>query len=281
MNETIRHLDDLVEILNLAASTVHQKKGSELGTVKIVLLDLMKRIQSNIYGMKLLMNELSNNHYLILPVSLLTRTCLSDSLTGFYLLTFSHDKESFENELNVMALEFIEYNERLARIEPFFSGKVLSDDEYRSIVNEKLEEIADKYPLLIVSVEDLRLKKRKPEQIRESSKKELFVVEGSINKYLKDNVKFEHLFNNSFVGVKNLSYMYPLFRFYSQFHHYTSETRELADLPIEKHLIFISLSMVLVTQVLKSIAVTIELPENIAKALERKMEEINIDKFMQ
>jgi hypothetical protein len=280
MNETIKHLDDLVEILNLVATEVRQKKGSELGTVKIVLLDLMKRIQSNLYGMKLLMNEVSSDRYLILPVSLLTRTCLSDALTGFYLLTFSHDKESFENELKVMALDFIGYSEKLANLEPYFSGQDFSDEEFRTIINVKLENIASSYPKLVVRVENLKLIKRKPKEIRESSRKELFLDEGAISKPLTDNEKFEHLFSNSFVGVKNLSYMYPLFRFYSQFHHYTSETRELADLPIEKHLPFISLSLVLITQVLKSIAVSIELSDTITKALGEKIEEINIIEFV-
>jgi len=280
MQETIKHLDDLVEIMNLAATEVHQKKGSEFGTVKIVLLDLMKRIQSNLYGIKLLMNELSNDRYLILPISLLTRTCLSDALTGFYLLTFSHHKESFENELNVMGLDFIGYSEKLANLEPYFSGQDLSDDEFRNIINAKLESIASSYPKLVVRVENFKLIKRKPKEIRESSRKELFLDEGSMSKPLTDNGKFEYLFSNSYVGLKNLSYMYPLFRFYSQFHHYTSETRKLADLPIEKHLPYISLSLVLITQVLKSIAVTIELPEKISKALDEKIIEINIDAFM-
>ncbi len=280
MQAIIKHLDDLVEIMNMAATNVHQKKGSELGTVKIVLLDLMKRIHSNLYGMKLLMNELSVDTYLILPVSLLTRTCLSDALTGFYLLTFSHHKESFENELSVMALEFIRYSEKLANLEPYFSGKDFSDEEFRNIINVKLEEIVTRYPKLVVSVDNLKLIKRKPKEIRESSNTELFVGDDWISKSLTDNEKFEHLFRNSFNGVKNLSYMYLLFRFYSQFHHYTSETRELADLPIEKHLPFISLTLVLITQVLKSIALTIELPETITKAFDEKIEDINIDEVM-
>ncbi len=281
MQKIIKHLDDLVEILNLVATEVHHKKGSELGTVKIVLLDLMKRIQSNLNGMKLLMNELSNDRLIILPVSLLTRTCLSDALTGFYLLTFSHHKESFENELNVMGLDFIRYSEKLANLEPYFSGQDLSDDEFRNIINAKLESIASSYPKLVVRVENVKLIKKKPKEIRESSRKQLFFDEISMSAQLTDNEKFDHLFNNSFVGVKILSYMYLLFRFYSQFHHYTSETRNLADLPTEKHLPYVSISLVLITQVLKSIAFTIELPETIANALDEKIEEINIDKFMQ
>lgn len=280
MQKIIKHLDDLVEIMNLAATEVHQKKGSELGTVKIVLLDLMKRIQSNLYGVKLLMNELPNDRYLILPVSLLVRTCLSDALTGFYLLTFSRHEESFKNELKVMALDYVAYAERLINLEPRYSGVELSEDAYQKIVVEKLHELSEKYPELILSVEKNKLKTRKCKDIRAGSAKEIFLREENISRRIGEKEKFDQLYNNPNSGVRNISYLYPLFRFYSQFQHYTILTRNLIDLPIKEHVPYFSLSLVLITQVLKSIVVTIELPEKISKALDSKIEEINIDAFL-
>lgn len=280
MQKIIKHLDDLVEIMNLVATEVHHKKGSELGTVNITLLDLMKRIHSNLYGMKILMNELSNDRYLILPVSLLIRTCLSDALTGFYLLSFSHHEESFKNELKVISLDYIAFTERLVNLEPRYSGVDLSEEAFQKIVAEKLQELSEKYPELILNVEKNKLITRKCEDIRAGSAKEIFLREENFTRRIGEKEKFDQLYNNPNSGIRNISYLYPLFRFYSQFQHYTILTRNLIDLPINKYEPYFSLSFVLITQVLKSIAVTIELPEEVSKALEEKIEDINIDVFM-
>jgi len=280
MQETIKHLEDLVEILNDVALSVKKKKGGDLGTVKIVLLDLMKRIQANLYAIKLLINELTNDPYLILPVSLLIRTCLSDALTGFYLLTFSNHKESFENELRVMAIDYVGYAEKLANLEPNYSGLELSEEDVQEIVRKKLHELHENYPELIRGLEKNKLIKRKYAEIRAGSIKELFLKEENIKKRLGETEKFDQLYSNHNSGIRNIAYLYPLFRFYSQFHHYTSLTRDLADLPLKAHFPYLSLSLVLITQVMKSIAVTIELPETITNALDVKIEEINIDEFM-
>ena len=273
-NDFIRLLGNLDSVMIDISSNVKGKKLSELGTIKVALLDLIKRIHANLHVIKMILPEFIEVKTLAVPISLLVRTCLSDALTGFYLLTFSKDEVSFQNELNLMALDYISYLAKLTQIEPHFSMPDLSPQEREKIVIEKLDEIALNYPDLIESRVNLKIIKKTPAEIRSSSNVKMFPFKEIMNLPLTDLSKFERLFDYPDEGMQSISYLYPLYRFYSQFHHYSVLTRKLMDLDIQVHKRHLTLSIFLLYQSLYSFCTAVEVPEELLIPIQQNIEEI-------
>jgi hypothetical protein len=265
-------LDDLDDAMIEISSEVRGKSYTDLGTIKIILLDLTKRIHANLHAVKIILPEFYEVKTLSLPVSLLIRTCLSDALTGFYLLTFSEDEPSFQNELNVMALDYISYLEKLTKLEPEFTIPKLSPGDFDKIVYSRLDEVAKTYPDLIEKRVGYKLVKKTPAAVRSTSKVELFPEKKLMNLPLTDNAKFDWLFNHEDISAKSLSYSYPLFRFYSQFHHYSVMSRDLLDLKMQEHQIHLTLSFVLLLQAIHAFCIKSGIPDNLLLPIKKNIE---------
>lgn len=255
--------NSLVDSLNDISLYVNGTKISKLGTCKVVMLDLMKRMHSNLYALKVIMPEYFKGATLALPIGLIIRTCVTDALTGFYLLTFSKDENSLQNELNVIGLDYIGYLEKLCHIEPLFMRPDLPKVEREQIIIKKLEEIVEKYPDLIQKRDNLKIIKKTPAEIRATSNEKIFPYNTKYTGPVTDLSKFERLFDYPGEGVRSLSYLYPLFRLYSQFHHYTILTRKLMDMDAKEHLMYLRISLVLILQALNSFGRAIEIPDEL------------------
>lgn len=265
-------LDELECALNDIAMHVGGKKHSEFGTIKIVILDLMKRIHANLHVVKSILPEIANTRSLSVPLSVLIRTCLTDSLTGFYLLTFSKDEKSFENELNMMALDYVKYLEKLTHLEPQFYNPDISPEELEEIIIKKLDEIVENYPEIVLRREKLKLIKKTSAEIRSTSNEKIFPSKQKMSEPLSDLSKFERLFDYPDEGVQSISYLYPLFRFYSQFHHYSVSTRDLMNLTITEHMRHLMLSFVLIHQALYAFGRAVEIPANILTPIQKNID---------
>lgn len=264
----------VVEILNHISIHYSGLKESKLGTLKLVLLDLMKRMHSNLYALKIILPEFFEGNSLGLPIGLVMRTCVTDALTGFYLLTFSKDIQSLENELNVMGLDYISYLEKLSNIEPLFFQPDLSTEELETTIIVKLEDIIKKYPDLTHRREGLKIVKKTYEEIRATSNEQIFPNNKKYNGSITDLSKFQRLFDYPGEGIRSISYLYPLFRFYSQLHHYTVQTRKLMDWEAEDHMQHISISLVLILHAINSFGKAIEIPDELLLPIRENIDKI-------
>jgi hypothetical protein len=267
-------LDSAVDSLKSISIYINGTKFSKLGNIKVVMLDFMKRLHSNLLALKIIIPEFSENNTLALPIGLILRTCVTDSLTGFYLLTFSRDEESFNNELNVMSLDYINYLESLTNIEPNFYEGELTEDEKNQLIMSTLDMIVGKYPELIHAREGMVLKRKKPIEVRASSNDKIFPNGKKYTRGVTDLSKFERLFNYPVEGIRSISYLYPLFRFYSQLHHYTILARTLIDIEAEENVRHIKLSLVLILQALNSFGKEVEIPDELLLPFKTNLDKI-------
>ena len=105
-------LKDAINSLTQTINIIGEKAASSPLTgnilLKHALIDLLKKVNANLYGISLMLPQLSepNKQLLKIPIGLCMRGALSDCLTGMYLFTFSDDPASTEKEVDVFDFSF-------------------------------------------------------------------------------------------------------------------------------------------------------------------------------
>jgi hypothetical protein len=224
LNKIIDKIDNLSKITNEIIQSFSGKKGSELKLKRIVFLDLMYRIVSNLEGLYLLLKPYNESRELKFPIALVIRACLSDVLTGYYLMSFLKDEKSFNNELKVLGLDYISYLMDMSSVEPSFVRHE-SIEKMNEIIANQMKFIHNKYKEYIKTKDEGSIKLYSPAEIRQTSKPELFIFKNEINLKPTDKNKFERLFKIPMVD--KISYIYPLMRYYAQYQHYSFEARQI------------------------------------------------------
>lgn len=203
-------------------------KGKEIDEIKLegfLYLDLIQKINANFEGLFVLLQSYEKSQELKTPLSLVCRCLLSDILTGYYLSSFIEDSESFKNEVNVLGLDYVGYIDFLLRNPPNKSINPIFQEKKSDI----LKEISNYYPDLIDSYDDKGLIKVSKKNLRKTTKDSFFPSEKEKNKRISDDYKFERL--NQHNTLSDVSYIYHLLRYFSQFQHYCYQNRYTSNLP--------------------------------------------------
>lgn len=224
LKKIIEKVDELSRITNEIGESFNGKFGSELKLKGFVFLDLLLRINSNLEGIYLLLKPYNDQPELKYPIALVLRACLSDVLTGYYLLSFQKDEKSFENEIKVLGLDYLNYAKSMVKTEPLFS-KLNSKELLESKIKENESILFDRYKEYIKSTEDGKIQFYSVAELRKTSKDELFIIRGERSRKPTDKNKFERLSHIRL--LQDALYIYPLMRYYAQYQHYTFEGREI------------------------------------------------------
>lgn len=213
--------------LNILSGTIHNAGKSfegntekELGFKNVVLLDLMMRINLSIRGLEELFPVYAHNKDMRHSINLIMRTVLSDILTGLYLAQRYTDNKTFENEVKVMNLDFAKYSIFMYEHEHEMFGKTV--DEVKVEMESMLQKYKESNPDLFLAEENFRI--IKPAEVRETSDPKFFIDEAHRTKGLTEDNKYKSIKADSVIG--RFSTIYIVFRYFSQYQHYSFDGRK-------------------------------------------------------
>ncbi|MBC6608013.1 hypothetical protein H8B13_14395 [Hymenobacter sp. BT188] len=202
--------EDICNILNCA---------SPVSLIDDTYLNILKRIRANLFGIAIQLTSWPKFHELKLPIDLLFRTLLTDSLTLLYLATFDESEQSFNNELSLLDTGVISY------IKTYLENYHLIDDDITEFNKEDFLNNLYKLVPHLRSDSDIKIN-RKPESIRHNSNSTLF--KATTNQIPRGKLTEEAMFEQikSHFGTAHLSYIYIYQRLFSQSHHFARFNKE-------------------------------------------------------
>ena len=230
-------LGELFDVINEIGLSYDGKTINETGIVKESFLTIVQKVAGNIHGINcLLISEASYLEHNCQPIMLLLRGVVEDLWIGAYLVRLKDDLVSFQNEINVISLQYAKFSEFIIKREPaygFVSKQFqgLSADERQKLIEQYLETFRDLHADLyasdvhgvkkLKSAEDLRstsnkmhLKLKSPSgEERDWNKKEYKVS------LLSEIIEFVGNENNEVLKLYN--YTYFIYRALSQYQHFS------------------------------------------------------------
>lgn len=107
--ELINEISIQIEYLTKAKEK-YINNDNEIKLYEFTILNFISRQNSNLKGLKYLLEQLVNNEFLLVPISSIMRTISSDGLTLPYLMSFlsnnlTDEQTTFRNELNALSIE--------------------------------------------------------------------------------------------------------------------------------------------------------------------------------
>lgn len=261
-------IDRLSISTNKIGVSFHGKKGSEIRLKGFVYLDLMQRINANLEGLLLMLKNLEKSPELKSSIALLLRACLEDILTGYYLYTYLKDETTFENEVNVLGLDYMNYVFTMIEEEPIFNPFKPTKEEIQKDILEKKKDVCTKYQVLIKSFneETEELEKYSRFELRKTSSSELFPTDSDKKVPISAKNSYKRL--RRFEILHNHSYVYVLMRFFAQFQHYAYFNREILKLDMLANFAFVVQSFHQITEAILTFGGLIETDSKLLKNVE-------------
>lgn len=198
----------------------HKFKNKEMFTSNEVYLILYNRLMSNMYSISLLFKEYQDQP-LSNSISLLYRSCISDVLIGFYLLTFQKDPQTMLNEIKVLDAGFLKYIKAVLPMEQEALSK--NEKEFQERIVELENEVKKIFEDLIHDQDEYKI--LNPKSIREKyQSNRLLFSEMQFKSNLSEENMFKHLISKMKPVFVSL---YVYWRFFSQFQHFTHAGKQM------------------------------------------------------
>lgn len=237
-------IDTLSRTITEIGKTFSKKKSADIGGIRtFVLLDILSRINFNLEGLVQLYKQFIVQQDMRVPINLLYRGCLADVLTGLYFLDFLSDEKSFINEIEVMNLDYAKYSKFVIENEPKLI-KTMPDEEIESYINKMKIDYISENSLLFNSLLDWKLKS--PSALRINSQNKFFKNKADRNISIKESTKYDTILNNN--EIKHLAPAYLLFRYFSQYQHYTFNGRGTLGIEPEVDIKYYYISIMLICE---------------------------------
>lgn len=218
------------EYINVYEDFAESKQGQTQTTSKIqesVSRDFIIRNRVHIESIYELLGLLNKHQHFKSSLFLILRGVIADILTYLYLMTFTttneNDQTSLINELNILEKDFVAamlalHNERNKMKN--FSGLA----KYFSGPPEKAEELILKFKFTYAHLfenGDIENKLKDVTQLRKTSDIEFFNKDiKMISKSFKSEIQ-KHDWLLKFKNYENMAPLYSLYKYFSQFHHYS------------------------------------------------------------
>lgn len=242
----ISFFDEVYDLINEIGHAIDGQKLDEVGIVKITYSTIVEKVARNIHGISTILRSndgyLQNNRQ---PIMLLLRGIIEDMWVGAYLFRLKNDQVSFQNELNVISIQYARFSEFLIKREPYYSFagkefKGLSKENIRALIEEKLLNFRTKnIQVYKQNIKGETVLKSEGELRKTSNPSHLIIKssEGKIEDW--NNRKFTASLLNDIielvgsegnVTLQLYSYTYFLYRALSQYQHFSlGVTREVLN----------------------------------------------------
>lgn len=238
-------LNTIIEIYN----TIHNEakkysgqKKSEIGLVKKTFLVLIERVGRTMEGIISLMEHNKDVlEYNRQPIMLLFRSIIEDLMVSTHLSNFVSDLVSFQNELNVINVDYINFSKFLITNEyyfefsnPKYQGK--SMDERKEISEKKMKEHLEIYSSFYKEqIGNYKIKKAG--ELRETSQEKFFLyknIEGEDLNFKKDRFSLGKIYeilkgiavSSNSEQLRQTAFSYLIYRTLSQYEHFTLDVSE-------------------------------------------------------
>ncbi|MEI6697188.1 MAG: hypothetical protein WCO13_14125 [Bacteroidota bacterium] len=235
-------IDTLSTTITEIGKTYDGVKGSKIGGIRtFVFLDILQRINYNLEGLVQLYNQFIVQEDMRFPINMLFRGCLSDVLTGLYFLHFFEDENSFINEINVMNLDFAKFSKFIIENEPYII-KTIDEEKIEEFIQFNKEKYIKSNPVLFRSENDWEIKKAL--ELRTDSVDKFFINAKNKNGDINESTKFDVILSNE--NLKHLTPTYLLFRYFSQYQHYSFNGRKtlIIDTEYDIQKYFVTIMMI-------------------------------------
>lgn len=237
-------IDSLSKTITEIGKTFNGKKSDDIGGIRtLVLLDVLSRINFNLEGLVQLFKQFKVQQDMRVPINMLFRGCLADVLTGLYFLHFYEDEDSFINEIEVMNLDYANYSKFVIENQPKLI-KTLPDEEIESYINKMKKEYINENHELFTNLTDWKTKN--PSVLRLKSQNKFFNSKEERNSKITELSKYNTILSNN--EIKHLAPTYLLYRYFSQYQHYTFKGRDTLGINPELEIRHYYISIMLINE---------------------------------
>lgn len=237
-------IDTLSRTITEIGKTFDKKKSDEIGGIRtFVLLDILSRLNFNLEGLVQLYKQFIVQQDMRVPINMLYRGCLADVLTGLYFLNFLSDEKSFINEIEVMNLDYAKYSKFVIENEPKLI-KTMPDEEIESYIHDMKKKYINENHELFVNLTDW--KPKNPSVLRLQSQNKFFNSKKERNSNITELSKYNTILSN--IEIKHLAPAYLLFRYFSQYQHYTYNGRGTLGIDPELEIRHYYISIMLINE---------------------------------
>lgn len=225
----------LVQVINDIGKNLKNKET--FVTVEVYII-LYNRLMSNLYSISILLKEYEDQP-ISNSISLLFRSCISDILIGFYLLTFQNEPQTMLNEIKVLDAGFLKYIKKVLPIEQKFLSKDEKEAEAKiSHIEEFIKKVFDD---LIEKNKEYKILNASQIRDKFKSNKSIFTND-HYNSILTEEKMFEYLRNKVDPPFTSL---FVYWRFFSQFQHFTHAGKQLNYLSKSDFIYFFTHTLIL------------------------------------
>ncbi len=227
-----------------------------------VFISILNRIGINISSINHLSKTL-HEEQISSSIALLFRACLSDIILGHYLLSFKSDIITFENEIRVLNQSFLKkYVNDIYKVEQELLST--NEEDFKNRVAEFNNILKEEF--LDILVDDNLLKTKSAKKIRDEfrSNKKYFNDMDVYNSELSESTMFKHLFAKKNDLENYYKQVKVLWKYFSQFQHYTFPGRHFINDKKENFLLYFFQSLIdcyNFTNILKELVFQIDIPE--------------------
>lgn len=265
MEEQIKDLEERLRVTCLVINNIghiyNGQKEGEIGIGQLVILDLFQRINANLKLSADIFGNIDYSYNQKIPLALLIRACLSDSLTGIYLL--SHNADEYMEELDVLNLDFVKYIKSMLPLEIEFFNYIRKENNSSQPQFDRRYEIFEKY-LKSQKGEPWQVKTR--DEFRKSGDKTPLTFD-KMRDYIKKKGEDDNI-----PIVLELSYMYNYYRYFSQYEHYTFTGRHFVKQPFDDDLLQIKYALLLImTSILFMTSILNQVTKEVKQPLENAL----------
>jgi hypothetical protein len=167
-------------------------QGQEVNLHFEVYISILNRIDINIYSISKLSKDFLHKQ-ISSSIAILFRSCFSDLVLGYYLLTFINDSQTFKNETLILSQSFLKnYVKDTLPIEQKLLAKDKNDHDKRLV--ELNEILRNEFAKIFEEVDSLKIKSAKMIRDENGSNRNLFKEKDVYNWELSEAVMFRHLF---------------------------------------------------------------------------------------
>ncbi len=221
MKEIQENINRICYELNDLGNKFQLKRDSVQGYEKkeLLMMDLIQRIYANMVGLRELIklyNEGSN--YFMFPIILILRGVLSDSILGVYLTVHSN----FNEEVDVLDVDYVNYLAKTHEKDIIFANKINN----RKVSYSPNISVQESYDELFSYFEKFLDSKVGEKWVVKSRKNFRSNMNGESLKseYMCDYIEMQGEFKTDKI-LYDLSNMYQIYRYLSQYEHYTHAGR--------------------------------------------------------
>lgn len=238
----------ILQLCELLDSFADKQNGKQLNQLQKVTTDLALRIRINLEAITPHFEKFDRGYMNeSLPIALILRSVVSDIITFCYLGVFFNtesdpkDQPSLDNELNLLDKDIIKSFEQVMDLEKEM-GKIIPALP-KDLTEEKVNEIKNKIRKQFKDLFRENGQFKSPEEIRSSSLAKYF-AEGERTLVLTERSKADKIANYSILD--KFSVAYNMFKYFSQFQHYSRFTLYLMQKETERNSFYFTVTIDLV-----------------------------------